>query len=1171
MTERPEPLPARYAEPVWLGEGASGVVWRVTDRDWGLPVALKVVRSTLAVHERFRARFAREVALAASVVHPHVVPVRDSGRLSDGRPYVAMDLAAHGSLADRLHAGVAPEQAVRLMADVLSALACLHGRGLVHQDLKPENVLLHGDLLHPSAWVADLGVAGARTELALARRGIAGTRAWMAPEQVEGRAQELGPWTDLYAIGLILHTLLGGPELPLLRTGAGLSRPAPALPGTVPPELARVVEILLDMDPRQRFDRACDARRALLAASPGLSAAPRAPVDRLQGSTTTFPDTLLPEARDPVSIPRRFAPPTAEVPRWHRVSPGPLPVEPPMEPAWAIPGHAPRLMALRDPPDARQGLRRALWGLAGEVVARQAPQVVLLIGGAATGKALLAAGTARDLDEGGWMEAVTLRYAAPPGEDDGYRGGVQELLAPWNDTRVEAEARLARWLARDQQTLAVAVATEARALARWCGYSRPDDPPVNAALGLAYLYRHLDARAWRGGAVLVLENVHNAMQSGDGLDICRALLSGSVGERPVLALATLDRSAVEDDPALAARVQALEALGAVRVDVGRLGEDEMGGWLQTGLCLDPALAAELAPRCLGSPVFATLLLRDWGVRGLLRWGDHARLCLREGLDPDVLVPSTLQQLAGRRLDGALATVEAGLRSAEALTATALGGPAPPALVLREVDLEGLDGLLSTGVVRQQGFRLVFEHPALLEEALRRGEAQADRPRVHAALAAAWQKLGEVTGADVDLVLGAHLVAAGEPARALAPLLRASRSALLGGRPGIAREAAVLALDAAAAVGRPMARIEARQRLAEALLELDRPAEADRLLADELPMDPRSRARDALLRARAAIASGRAADGSRLLTEAATAFEATRDWPGLVETAHGQATLYRLQGRPDKAAERYDRMRKLNRGLDHRAEVLALAGGIEARVAAGRLEGLDAEATRLRRLAQDGGDTRNLAQANYVSGLVALRVRRLDPAERHFRTALALAAIQGDDRLELACENALGEVLRYSGDAAGARSRYARAADVAERNGWRAVAAVSRLNLSLLALSPDPAGAKAQVDRAEALLSDQGTHWAWLFVGVLRALWAAEAGDPDACGRWLDRAEGAGLGRLASPDVWLPLERLGTEAARRGWRDLARRASRGALAGLPAAGADLDLDPEPEGPLPADAR
>lgn len=1148
-TPPPAPaLPQHFVDPSWVGEGATGDVWRVVDTEAGCVVALKIVRPHLAVHERFRARFAREVALAGSVLHPHVVAVRDWGTLADGRPWVAMDFADRGSLADALDQGMEPSEALPLLMQVLDALAHLHALGLVHQDLKPENILL---VSTPdggrTAWVTDLGVAGARTELALAKRGIAGTREWMAPEQLSGRPQELGPWTDLYAFGLILNEVYEGTPVPLRQDRGQPVRDRPRLPANVPAAMRELIHQLIDLRPYQRFDRAADVRRRM-AAVRAMFEEDTAPLPTpeaiLGGSTTTFTVPVLNEAIDPVTIPRRIGPPSAEVPRWNREPPGPLPADPPPVAPWLQPGQSPRLCTLREPPPAgREGERAAIWAAAREVLTSGGPQVVLLVGSAACGKAAVASSVARQLDAGGHMETFTLHYSAHPVSDDGYRGAVQEILAPWNDTPAEAERRISRWLARDQQTLPLTVSSEARALCRWCGFQGADQPPANAGLGLAYLYRHLDARSWRGGAMLVLENAHLSTQPGDGLAICRALLSRTVGERPVLVVATLEAAVLEADPELAATVTVLEELGARRVEVPRLSGDRLQRFLTAGLCLDPELAQDLHGRCGGSPVFASLLVRDWSTRGLLHWTDDGVLALPEGADPDVLVPSRIEQLCGRRVDGALAASTSAVRCAEALSAAALDGGRPPTAVARQVDLDGLDTLLLTGLVRSRGARLEFEHPVVLEEVLRRAEAQPDRQLIHQRLAQAWEDLGQSSGVDVDLDHGSHRLNAGEPRRGIAPLLRASRSALLSGRPGIARRAAELALQASAAAELRMAQVEARQRLAEALLELDLPQEAAELLdphRQRLQMDRRSQARESLLRARAAIALGQTTEGLRLLEESERGYESTRDQPGLVETAHGKAIVFRTLGKPVRAAECFARMLELERGLNTRLELLAHAGRIEARLAAGQLRGLERAARRLRNLAQDSGDTRNIAQAHYTTGVVSLRLRRLDTAERHFRTALALATIQGDDRLEVSCENALGEVFRYSGDADAAQAAYRHAARVARRNGWDLVAAVSHMNLALLVLSSDPPRARALVQDAQACLSDHGTHWAWVFVGVLEALWAAEAGDFASCSRWLQRAESCGLGRLSSPDLWLPLERLASAAAARGWGELARQ-------------------------------
>ena len=310
-----------------------------------------------------------------------------------------------------------------ILDQVLEALAVLHARGIV-RDLKPGNVLLHGAADLPDAWVADLGAAGALTEIAMDRRGIAGTPAWMAPEQRGGRAQELGPWTDLYPVGLMLAEMLGG-----TRVERGGDGGAPAFPVDVPDDaprkLAAVVRALLARDPRERFDRASDARRALAEAVrdldperslPGLDASP------LQ-RTTTFPEWLLEDAKAHVAVagPVRLGP--GRVPDWNREPPPPMPRNPPPVPKAWVEGADPRLIALRDPPTSvRDGVVRRLWDRARQVVDTQTPQVLLVVGRQGSGKVGLVDQVARSLDEGGWMEVVTLRYHSPAEDDDGSRG-----------------------------------------------------------------------------------------------------------------------------------------------------------------------------------------------------------------------------------------------------------------------------------------------------------------------------------------------------------------------------------------------------------------------------------------------------------------------------------------------------------------------------------------------------------------------------------------------------------------------------------------------------------------------------------------------------------------------------------------------------------------------------
>lgn len=1152
-------LPERYRPLGVLGEGATGSVYRADDLVLGVDVALKVVRPNLALHARFRARFAREVALSAQVVHPRLVPVLDHGQLPDGRPFVALAYADAGSLAGLMKREPSLKEALRLIDQVLDALAALHARGVLHQDLKPANVLMHSNGTGPKvdAWVADLGVAAALSELAMNKRSISGTPTWMAPEQLTGAHHELGPWTDLYAVGLILHALLSEPPPsdPRGRKNALDARleHAPALPDEVPPPLAEVVRQLLDPDPRQRYDRAADVRRALRDATAQLVGDEPLSgdidvlgdtTDTVGPGTTSFSQSILPEAQEAIVVPRRTpAASTTQAPRWNRVAPDRMPLRPP--PPRGL-GPASRtslgLFALRDPPMvAREPLRRLMWQKARETIMSGRPQVVLVHGATGSGKSRVVESVVRALEEGGFLEAVRLRYHNPAGVDDGYRGAVRELLAPWNDTRQRIEARLQRWLARDQQVAPHFVANEARVLARWCGYRMEEEETVNAAVGLAYLYRHLDSRSWRGGACLVLEDVHNATAEGDGLAICDAVLSESVGRRPVVVFATISSEAMESDPQLAARIKSLVARGALEVRCSRLSQAEMEQLLIMSLNLAPGLAAQVAPHCDGSPSFAMLLLRDWAARGLLTRNPDMHFVLREDLQVEHVVTSDITSLCKRRLAGALSQVEDPKATGMALAGTALAGMVPPVSVVAAIHPEGLDALLATGLLRQQGWRIVFEHPRLRELALSGAQRRPDVKALHRRLADAWEALGKRTGIEVDLPLGQHRLYSGAPKAAIGPLVRGAATALAEGRFVLSLEAARLASEAADQVGALPGRVMARRQVIQALLELDRAEEAGEEIHETWRLghiDRNTTAHLRVLEARVAMAGGDLLGARRLLDNALMTFEATRDRVGQVEASHVMGVLLRLEGRHDEAADQYARMLRTNRG-DQRREAIALFGLVETSIAAGRLRGVDRTVERLRQVARESGDTRNIAQATFAGGLLHLRRRHLQEAERHFLTARALAATLGADNLLLACLTNLGEIHRYRGDINAAEEIWRTAARLATERDWPLQAATSRVQLGLIALARGSDRlAHIEIARAERLLDDHPRHFGWLAISLVRALWAAEDDEQQECRRWWRRARRHGLGRSPQPDLWIPLERLAQAASSRGWKDLA---------------------------------
>ena len=1141
-------LPSRYKLIDEIGEGATCLVYKAEDQKLGRDVAIKIVRRNLAIHTRFRARFRREVATSAEVVHPRVIPVLDTGRLEDGCPYVSLAHADHGSLSDLLKRRPPMGEAIRLMQHVLDALAHIHARGFLHQDLKPANVLLHS-AAHgkPDAWVADLGFAGAVTELALHQQGMGGTPVWMAPEQRTGRYAELGPWTDLYAVGLMLFEILGGDRSGKEPGTRKLLDPLPrgplGLDPVVPQALEEIVRNLLQPDPRQRYDRAVDVTRAIERALSGteLQTLVPAPIGGLVGPS--FSDVLLAEgiealtAASPVPLPETGV-------RWNRVSPDPMPMEPPPHPASGAEAGGVAMVSLREPPvEAHEGVRWALWQQAREVVQTGEPRVVLIVGATGIGKSRTAQAVVQTIEAAGHMETAMLRYHRPATADDGYRRAVLDILAPWNENRSDLQSRLQRWLSRDQQRTPEQVAIEASVLARWCGYMEEGETPVNAAAGLAFLYRHLDARSWRGGALILLEDVHHAEEAGEGLHICEALLDQSIGERPFLAIATISEEAIQTDERLANQVQSLEQRGAMRIALPRMSEGELRTFLRQSIHLSPTLAEEVATRCEGSPGKAMLMVRDLATRECLAEQPDAVFGLRDGLKIGDAVPEDANALFLSRIQGAVRSTETPHAAYEALAATALAGQSPPVMVVREINPEGLDSLLATGLLRQRGGRLIFEHSRIHSAALQVAMGRPQVQNMHRRLAEAWERLGERTGADVDFPVGMHRLHAGEPTVAVIPLLRAARRTHEEGRFSLAINAARLGTEAADKSGGASAKAEARIRMADTLIAVGNTEEAIRVIRqaqDFGHLDRRTQARLWNRLGEIERLSGNLDSAHQYLQSAEVVFEATRDRDGLMETAYSMANLKSLEGRPTEAARHFARMLRLNRN-DRRIEVQALRGLVDSRSSSGRLAGVEPLVQQLREAALATGDTRCMAQATFAAGLVELALQNFDSGELHFHTARALAATVGDHRLQLDSENNLGEVYRLRGEMRAAERMYKSVVRMATDRKWPISAAVAHLNLCLVSLGREnQAFTQIAIDQAEACLQDHPHHWAWLFIGTMRAMWAAENGDEPTCRAWWSVANERGLGRMLSRDLLTPLERLAAACDRNGWRKIALR-------------------------------
>lgn len=274
---------ANYTVVSRLGRGGMATVYLVREHGIDRLVALKVLPEQLVDDEQFAARFEQEARVIGGLDHPNIIPLYRYG-ITDDVPWMALRYVDGGDFASRLMARpVSVPEGLSILHGVAAALDYAHRKGVIHRDLKPQNILLTSDGV---PYLADFGVAklleGA-SKLKTATGGILGTPAYMAPEQVQGL--QLGPYTDVYALAVICFQWLTGslpfdadtPHAILLKhVMEPLS--AEAL-GQLSPSVAAVLERALAKKSEQRFQ----AASTMIAA---LEHALFAPVTRATGSTT---------------------------------------------------------------------------------------------------------------------------------------------------------------------------------------------------------------------------------------------------------------------------------------------------------------------------------------------------------------------------------------------------------------------------------------------------------------------------------------------------------------------------------------------------------------------------------------------------------------------------------------------------------------------------------------------------------------------------------------------------------------------------------------------------------------------------------------------------------------------------------------------------------------------
>jgi eukaryotic-like serine/threonine-protein kinase len=254
-------LADRYEILKLLGEGGMGAVYKARDRELDRLVALKVIRPELAGHASILQRFKQELILARKITHRNIIRIFDLG-IADGIRFITMEFVEGQDLSSLIEERqkYTPEETVKILRQVCAALEAAHAEGVVHRDLKPQNIMIEAS---GRVCVMDFGLARSMENNGMTQAGtVMGTPAYMSPEQAKGMPAD--ERSDLYSLGIIAYQMLTG-AVPfkaesglasmLLRT-QGPPTPAIELEPTIPQALNDLIQKSLAVDPADRYQSA---------------------------------------------------------------------------------------------------------------------------------------------------------------------------------------------------------------------------------------------------------------------------------------------------------------------------------------------------------------------------------------------------------------------------------------------------------------------------------------------------------------------------------------------------------------------------------------------------------------------------------------------------------------------------------------------------------------------------------------------------------------------------------------------------------------------------------------------------------------------------------------------------------------------------------------------------
>ncbi len=665
-----------------IGEGGMGQVWRARHVRQNIPVAVKIVTGEAARKPEFLEAFRNEVRAMAGLNHPGIIMVLDQGVVSaeaaansDGQlqadsPWLAMEFASLGAL-DRFKDPLSWPELRLFILELLDALGHAHARGVVHRDLKPGNLLMAADSdLRPGVKLTDFGLAHAMDQASGGDNGMTvGTPQYMAPEQFQGAWRDFGPWTDLYALGVMIYQMASGRHpfgdvdnvMALIHAHMTMVPPPLESIQTVPDGFEEWIQRMMAKNPRHRFQCAADAAWALtrLDAS-AQDTATLMPERRLGQQDIRLdedgdgPDTQVnlempsglndavrlamaqggSRSDDPMAVnPGTFTPPVSRF--WRRADPGSLPVN--------FQDAGLGLYGLRAiPMVGRDAEREAIWSALMEVAGQGRAQVMVLHGPIGVGKSRLVEWMLERAHELGaaqpWTAAHTPDAEGAEGlrdmlsrrlgclglDNKGTRERLERILKDYGSQDPEAADVLSGWLQPDLESTL---------------QESPDAHQGPLAQMVALLGQERAVMMW----------LDNAQWDRQAVAMARFLLEQREAlPVPVLMLLTVSDEALVEHPEANADIEALLALdGAKALQVSPLPDAEYAQLVRELLNLQEGLAAALTQRTRGNPLFAVKLINDWIERDALKLGKGGF-----GLPPGdtAPLPKAIDQVWSERLE-----------------------------------------------------------------------------------------------------------------------------------------------------------------------------------------------------------------------------------------------------------------------------------------------------------------------------------------------------------------------------------------------------------------------------------------------------------------------------------------------------------------------------------------